>query len=119
MISACFEHVERAADVHVESGPREFVALEQPERREMDHALALANRARQHVGLEDVAAGFEDPHPRVAKSGAQVVDRAAAEIVVNDDLLHVPGEQLVHHVRADKARTADDADRFAAKVAHG
>ena len=70
---AGLEHVERAADIDVERSARKFVALQQPQRREVKDAVHSLQRRVQDVGLADVAARLEDLHPRVAGDILQVL----------------------------------------------
>ena len=65
------------------------MALQQPQRGEVEHAVGASERLGEHVGLADVAAGFEHLDPVVAQRDGEVLVRATHEVVVDDDLADV------------------------------
>ena len=83
---AGLEHVERAADIHVEGGARILVALQEPQRREMEDAVGALQGRVEDVGLADVAARLEDLDARVLERVGEILGPPAHEIVVDDDL---------------------------------
>ena len=84
------------------------MALQEPQRREVEHAVGAVKRAVQNVRLQDVAACLVDADTRVAQRCLDVGGRAPDEIVIDDDLADVVFQKLVDRVRADQARAPDD-----------
>jgi hypothetical protein len=82
--------------------------VKQPDCGEVKHAVHTLERRPQEVGVEDVAALFEDRVPRILQRLAEVLDAPAYEVVVDDDLLNRLTNQRLHRVRADQAAAADD-----------
>ena len=68
---------------------RKFVALQQPQRRKMKHAVGALQRRVENVGLRDVAAGIEHLDARIAQSALQVLHRTAHEVVIDHDFARV------------------------------
>jgi len=118
LLDAGFEHVEGAADVDVERGAREVVALQEPQRGEVKDAVGASQRRIENVGLADVAADLVDPDTAVAQRLRQVLGRAAHEIIVNNDLADILAGQEVDGMRADQTGAADHNHSLAANI-HG
>ena len=57
-----------------------------------------------------------DPQARIVDDVLQVVQRAAREVVVDDDLGHVLRDEPIDGVRADQPGTADDGELLASDV---
>jgi len=102
-----FHDVERAADIDVEGAAREFVALEQPQGREMEDPVGAIQRGFEDVGLQYVAANIEDAHARILERALQIFRPAANEIVIDKDFANIFAEQAIGRVRADQPGTAD------------
>ena len=113
---AGLEHIERAADVHVKSGPRIFVALEQPQRRKVEHAIGPFEGRGEDVSLTDVATRLEDLDAIVGQRVREVFGAATHEVVVDDDLAHVLTCEGINGVRADEAGAADHDEFLSADV---
>ena len=72
-----------------------------------------------NVGLEHVASELEDLDAWVLEGLFNVIVSSAAEVVVDDDFLHVLLDQFVDDVRADESGPADDEYSGAPDVARG
>ena len=92
------------------------MALQNPKSREVEHAIRALDRLLKNVSVQDVAAMREDADTLVSHRLAQVVVRAAEEVVVNHDFTHVGLEQFVHDVTADESRTADDDNLLSCQI---
>lgn len=68
--------VDRGMPVDVEGGARILVALQQPQRREVEDPVRALECGVQDVGLGDVAAVLEDRHARIVEP-THLVSRAA------------------------------------------
>jgi hypothetical protein len=78
------------------------VAIKQPECDEVKHAVRALDRRPQEVGVQDVAALFEDLEPRILQRLTEILDVPAYELVVDEDLLKRLTNQRPHRVRAIK-----------------
>src|SRR5262245_44776042 len=78
-LTAGVKHVERALDVDLESAARILVALQQPQRCEMEDRIDTLQRIGENVNLCDIAAGLEDLHAWITQRAAKIVQAAPEE----------------------------------------
>ncbi len=83
------------------------MALQQPKRGELKHAVGALQGRVENIGLRDVAARLEDLDARIAQRAGKILMRAANEIVVDDDLADVLLHQLIDRMRPDQTGAAD------------
>ena len=116
MLDTGLEHVERSADVHFERRAGVVVAVQQPQRREMEDAVHAFHRRVQDVPVKDVTAQGEHLDARIPQRTGEVLLAAAGEVVEDADLVHILLHQLVHSVRADQAGPANHKQLLALEV---
>ena len=116
MANTGLEHVERAADIHLEGRSGIVLAVEQPERRQMHDGVTAFEGLVQNVGLADVAAQFKDTAAGVAQRLFEIFPDPAAEVVEDADFGDRLLQEFFHDVRADQAGAADHQDALPLEV---
>ena len=89
------------------------MALQEPERSQMEDSVNAFHRVFQNIRLQNVAAVREDGDARVFQSFPQVVANPTKKVITDDYLCRVRFDQLVNYVASNKSRAADDQKAFA------
>lgn len=106
--AAGFQHVLRAADVHVHRLPRRLREAQRHVGSQVQHAIHAIGRGQQVGQAHQVAAHHF--HARIALQVGDGLGRAKGEVVQQDHLAHAGGQQRVGGVRAHQAGGAGDQD---------
>ena len=112
MPPAGLQHVEGPANVHLERRLRILMAVQQPQRRQMHHAVDPFHRFVQHIPLEHIPAVGKYSNSRIAQRVGEVAGIAADHVVIDQDFFDIGEDEFIDDMAADQAGATDDKDAF-------